>query len=93
MASGNRFLAPPMLGDEVDFDSWVHEVEVWQCVTTLEKKKQGPALYLSLEGKARKGCFDLGVDVLNKDDGVDKLIEKIEIFVCQGQRSSSFSCI
>ena len=67
MASGNRFLAPPMLGDEVDFDSWVHEVEVWQCVTTLEKKKQGPALYLSWEGKATKGCFDLGVDVLNKE--------------------------
>ena len=44
-----------MLGDEVNFDSRVHEVEMWQCATTLEKQKQGPALYLSLEGKARKG--------------------------------------
>ena len=90
MASGNRFLAPPMLGDEVDFDSWVHEVEVWQCVTTLEKKKQGPALYLSLEGKARKGCFDLGVDVLNKDDGVDKLIEKLKSLYAKDKDQAAF---
>ena len=90
MASRNRFLAPPMLGDEVDFDSWVHEVEVWQCVTTLEKKKQGPALYLSLEGKARKGCFDLGVDVLNKDDGVDKLIEKLKSLYAKDKDQAAF---
>ena len=56
MASGNRFLAPPMLGDEVDFDSWVHEVEVWQCVTTLEKKTRSCSLS-SIGRKSKERLF------------------------------------
>ncbi len=40
------------------------------------EKKQGTALYLSFKGKARKGCLDLSIDMLNMDDGVDKFVEE-----------------
>lgn len=42
-----------LFGSE-DYEDWLREIEIWQCVTELEKKKQVPAIYLSLQGKARK---------------------------------------
>ena len=52
MSAKIRILSPPKLQD--DFNSWLYEIEVWKCVTDLDKKKQGPMIYLSLEGQARR---------------------------------------
>ena len=54
MATKSRIMSHPKLQD--DFNSWLHEIEVWKCVTDLDKKKQGPMIYLSLEGQARRLC-------------------------------------
>ena len=45
MASTRRIYSPPSLSSGADFETWVKEVEIWQCVTDLEVKKQGPAIY------------------------------------------------
>ena len=29
-----------------DFEEWLNETEIWQCLTDLDKKKQWPAIYL-----------------------------------------------
>ena len=36
-----------------EFEEWLHETEIWQCLTDLDKDKQGPAIYLSLDEKIR----------------------------------------
>ena len=41
----------------------------------MDKKKQGLAIYLSLEGNTRKCCADIAVTTLNGDSGVDELIK------------------
>ena len=54
------------------------ETEIWQCLTGLDKKKQGPAICLSLNDKIRKTCSDIQVKDLNSDDGVEIFITKLK---------------
>ena len=51
MASKQIMFQPPILKSGEDFENWEHEIKIWQCVMDLKKKKQAPAIYLSLEGK------------------------------------------
>ena len=37
MASGKLFV-PPTLKNIDDFEEWLHETEIWQCLTDLDKK-------------------------------------------------------
>ena len=73
---GQKYGLPPF-SEEADFEHWLHEIEMWQVVTELNKSKQGPVLYLSLNAKIRQQCASLTKDELNKDDGLDKLINKL----------------
>ena len=45
---------PPLLTDDISYDDWKADLSIWKLFTELEAKKQGPALYLSLSGKARE---------------------------------------
>ena len=44
----------------------------------MEKEKQALAIFLSLEGKARETVLEVEVDDLNKDDGVEKVLAKLD---------------
>ena len=48
-----KLFAPPILSSLDEFEEWLHETEIWQCLTDLDKDKQGPAIYLSLDQKIR----------------------------------------
>ena len=53
MVSGKLFF-PPSLKNIDDFEEWLHETEIWQCLTDLDKKKQRPVIYFSLDAKTKK---------------------------------------
>ena len=60
MASKNATIYAPLTfqsGDESD--NWLRKIELWQCITDQDIKKQGPAIYLSLEGQALQHCADI----------------------------------
>ena len=42
--AAKKLLNPPVLSDVDNIDSWLHDIQIWKCVTALEKKQQG---YLS----------------------------------------------
>ena len=44
--------APPPMRDDLPYSDWKHEVQVWKAFVNHEKKKLGPALFLSLFGSA-----------------------------------------
>ena len=44
----------------------------------MDKDKQSPAIYLSLDEKIRKTCSDIKVKDLNSEDGVDILVNKLK---------------
>ena len=41
-------------------------------------KKQALAIFLTLSGQAKEAAPELEVDVINADDGVNKLLEKLD---------------
>ena len=48
-----KLLNPPVLSNVDEIDSWLHDLQIWECVTDIDKKQQGPVIYLSLSGKIR----------------------------------------
>ena len=77
MAS-KKIYSPPVFDKIDEIEDWLREIEIWQCVTDIEEKKQGPVMYLSLPDKIRKSCNDISVSDLNKDNGLNTLITKIK---------------
>ena len=53
----------------------MRDVKIWQHV---DKKKQGPVIYSSLEGQAKKACSTLVVDELCGDERVTLLTNKLK---------------
>ena len=78
MASGSRIKTPPALREDIPYESWKKEIQIWQRFTSLEKEKQALAIFLSLEGKARETELEVEVDDLNKDDGVEKVLAQLD---------------
>lgn len=72
--------SPPVFEpkEDNDYASWKNDVEVWQCFTKEEPKRQGPAVYLSLKGKAREAVRAISVNDLKGDDGVQVILQKLD---------------
>ena len=63
--------------DEDNYSEWINDIGIWQLYTDLDKAKQGPAVYLSLSGKARDSIRDLKVEEIGHVNGVKTIIEKL----------------
>ena len=66
------------MGVEKDYQTWRNEIEMWQLVTDLEKKKQAVAVALSLTGSYREVAMEVPKDDLNKDNGMETLLTKMD---------------
>ena len=58
---------------------YLDELSMWTIVTEVEKKKQGPLVWMSLPKNEPSNIKQfindsIGIEDLNKDDGIDKLI-------------------
>ena len=69
---------PPILSDDVEYADWKADMDIWALYTNLEKKKRGPALYLSLQGKARECARGLTSAEIGADDGVKVITTKLD---------------
>ena len=88
MASKKLYSQPVL--EEIEEIEWLQELETWQRVTDLEKKKQGPVVYLFLIDKIRTSCNDISVSDLNKCDGLDTLIRKIKFLYAKDTNTLTF---
>ncbi|CAL4131177.1 unnamed protein product, partial [Meganyctiphanes norvegica] len=77
MAS-NSLKTPPVLVHEDSYDEWKGDLAIWQLYTDLDKKKQGPAVYLMLSGRARECVRDLKIEDIGANDGVKKITDKLD---------------
>ena len=79
MATSVNYKVPPVFTAQKPYSPWVNEIKAWQALTDLDKKKRGIAIALSLPEEGQNSFRDkvfseLTVEVLNADDGVEKLI-------------------
>ena len=81
---------PPVLKNGNEFESWSREVKIWQCVTDLEVKKHGPAIYLSLEGRARQCCNTISIDNLISESGVQAITDKLQAMYKKDEHQVAF---
>ena len=77
MATRKLFVLPISICID-EFEEWLLETEIWQCLIDLDNDKQGPTIYLSLDKKIRKTCSDIKVKDLNSGDGVNILVNKLK---------------
>ena len=69
--------------DRENIQMYIDELLMWQFVTDVDKKKQGPLVWMSLPkdepSNIKQFINDsIGIDNLSKDDGIDKLIEAMK---------------
>ena len=69
---------PPKLDNDGSYETWKKDLEIWTMLTDLPKGKQGLAVHLSLDGRARIATSELKVEDLSSDTGVVKIIEKLD---------------
>ena len=77
MSSTSYNKAPPKLSGCKTYNDWVKLIGIWLTLTPLEKSKQGPALILSLEGKAQEVALQLDASEISADNGAQNVIEKL----------------
>ena len=75
----SKLKAPPVFNaDEDSYEDFKRELEIWDSFTELEKKKRGPAVYLSLQKKTKQALRGLKPAELSADDGLLKIIDKLD---------------
>ena len=85
----SNYKAPPTLGDSTVYENWKKDIKIWQGFTDLPKKKQRPAIYLTLSGKAREAVLELDIEKLN-DSGVDNVLKHLDKLFCHMTSLKSF---
>ncbi len=78
MATSGYNKPPQSLSNCKSYEDWVKLITVWKTLTSLESSKQASALLLSLEGKAQNAALEISTDDLTNDDGVSKIIERLD---------------
>ena len=76
MMSNNSGKNPPAMRDGLSYENCKKEIVIWQRFTKLEKKKQGLAIFLSLEGEARETALEIDINEL--DDGAERIITQLD---------------
>ena len=89
MAPRKLFVLPNLHSIQ-EFEDWLHETKICQCFTDLEKYKQSPAIYPSLDEKIRKSCIDIKVKDWNSQDGVDILINNLKSLFAKDSNEEDF---
>ena len=74
----NSIKTPPILTDETNYQDWKADLAIWKLFTDLEKKKQGPALYLSLNEKGRECVRELKAIEIGAEGGFELIITKLD---------------
>ena len=80
MATGGKggVTRPPVLNETVDYEQWKKEVAMWQVCCKYEEGQRGPALALSLEGKAKDAVLELELKELQKAGGVELILKTLD---------------
>ena len=82
--------APPSLSKCSSYDEWLKEIEIWQSFTDLADTKQGPAIFLTLEGRSREAVRELDVSKISAKDGVKNIMEKLDGLYLRDKTQSAF---
>ena len=93
MATANFTKAPPLFKKDDNYDKWKKKLEIWQSFTALEKTKQGPALFLSLDEHSQDAVLKLQPADIAKEDGITKIIQVLDGLYLKDKTQSAFQAL
>ena len=74
----SKFTPLPVFNEKKSWIDYKKEIKIWQALTDLPAKKQGPSLYLSLSRKASDAALEIDIEELKKDTGVQTILERLD---------------
>ena len=69
---------PPVLDNNLTYDMWKKQLDLWKICCRLDKNQQASELILSLTGKAREAALELDIKEIHTDNGVENVIKKLD---------------
>ena len=85
----SKYFPPPALLKD-KYSTWRKEMLIWELASSLDKTKRALMVFLSLEGTAREAVLKLDIAVLNSEDGMKKLYEKLDTLFLEDINQSAF---
>ena len=85
----SKYFPPPALFKD-KYSTWKNVMKIWELVTSLDETKRALMVFLSLEGTARDAVLELDTAVLNSEDGMKKLYEKLDTLFLEDINQSAF---
>ena len=71
--------SPPQFDPDADnYEQFKKDLQIWELFTDLDVKKKGPAVYLSLNKKAREAVRSLTVDQINSATGLKTITDRLD---------------
>ena len=83
---------PPPTFDEKSqtWKEYRKELNMWKALTSLEEKKQGPALYLALVGKAKEVVKDIDEDQIFCESGLENIVSVLDSVFKKDENQESY---
>ena len=69
------------------------KIRIWKEFTSLEAKKQGPALFLTLEDEAQDAVLKLETAKIKAVDGVEQIITCLDKLFLKDKTQSAFEAL
>ena len=76
--AGNIFKNPHSCTSDINDNSWKKDIAIWCKLSDIPKEKQALAIHLVLTGKARQASSEVEISDLEKPNGVECLITKLD---------------
>ena len=91
MITASQIKAPPVFNEKEDYLNGKNDLEVWKLFTDTGKKKMGPAVYLTLTGRAREAVRDLNPADIGKETGLDEIIVKLDAVYLKDENTHAYA--
>ena len=60
------------------YKDWRKKLKIWQTLTELKSKKEGPVVLMILQDKAKEAVLELRVDKISGANGVNVITDRLD---------------
>ena len=85
-----NYKAPPVFKEDMSCEALKKELAIWTTFTDLDKKKLGPSIFLSLNGKPRASDLEHDIGVINGDKGVEAILEQLDKLYLKDKHQTAY---
>ena len=93
MSTKNFSKAPPPFEKGENYEKWKRKLELWETFTELDKKKQGSALFFTLDQSSQDAVLELKKEEISGEDGVKKIVKILDRLYLKDQTDLEYQAL